>query len=60
MKYIGTKEKGMNNTNSTNLGDIYTKLENGLYQLNNLNIFFTEKEILHDLNKGYLKEYKQI
>jgi len=57
MKYIGIKTKGMNNTNSTNLGDIFTKQENGLYQLNNLNKFFTEDEIKHDLNKGYLKEY---
>ena len=54
-KYIGIKESTSESI-STNKDKIFTKSEDGFYY-DILRNRFSEEDILHDLNKGYLKEY---
>ena len=54
-KYIGIKESTPE-SRSTNKDKIFTKSKNGFYY-DTLRNRFSDEDILHDLNKGYLKEY---
>ena len=54
-KYIGIKESTPE-SRSTNKNKIFTKAEDGFYY-DLVRNRFSEEDILHDLNKGYLKTY---
>ena len=54
-KYIGIKESTLE-SRSTNKGKIFTREINNFYY-NEAGNKFSEEDILHDLSKGYLKEY---